>query len=346
MAIQSVDAFQQISSQVKESSAGRDDLLVPTKDISMRHGAIRVAFGREDEQLFEPTDWATGQLCTRLGIPGPYFKKCPSALQDIQFNYWLEESVKYEQETKDEASHSGNGTEPHQKDRPWLLRTRGEKLRAVLSDRYVAIDNDAIIDWCLLVTQERFTVASFDLSEESMHLRLLQKMEPYEVLPDDPYFFGLHIANSEVGKRSVSIDAVLYRLVCTNGLLRPIEGDRLLRQRHVLKARGYVKDMLLDGIGKSLNMAQSLLSELTLAARTPVEGIEATITRLAGQWDLSKTFVKLAVQAVASERSAYQETLYGLLNGLTAAAQSLGSDERYRVEALAGSLLDSRKMAA
>ena len=52
---------------------------------------------------------------------------------------------------------------------------------------------------------------------------------------------GLHIANSEVGKRSVTVDALVYRLVCTNGLIRLVKGKSLLHRRHVAFYSGTVR---------------------------------------------------------------------------------------------------------
>ena len=55
---------------------------------------------------------------------------------------------------------------------------------------------------------------------EALHLRVVHHTRYREVLPDDTLTVGIHISNGEVGRRSVRVDAVVYRLVCTNGLIR------------------------------------------------------------------------------------------------------------------------------
>ena len=57
----------------------------------MKGGALCASSPEGEEERLRPTRWAIGQLCARLGIPASYFAACPSILQDIQANYWLQD---------------------------------------------------------------------------------------------------------------------------------------------------------------------------------------------------------------------------------------------------------------
>ena len=81
------------------------------------------------------------------------------------------------------------------------------------------------------LVQSQYEVQWLAITEESWHLRLVDPKLSRDVLPGDRVIAGLHIGNSEVGKRSVTVDALVYRLVCEDGLVRLIKGRSLIHQR-------------------------------------------------------------------------------------------------------------------
>ena len=122
---------------------GKWDATARRADITLKDGLVTFPLDHYGEhwEYLTPTNWATGQLCARLGIPAAYFRKCPSVLQDIQANYWL-------RETKGSNGENGSARRSTMKngsaangdaissDEHWLLRAKGGSLRAVLSDKY------------------------------------------------------------------------------------------------------------------------------------------------------------------------------------------------------------------
>ena len=225
----------------------------------------------------------------------------------------------------------------------WFLRAKNDVLRGALSERYTRLDNADLLTALLPSLDARFEVAWFALTDESLHLRLLDPRLSRDVLPNDRLVAGLHIANSEVGKRSVTLDALVYRLVCQNGLVRLVKGKSLLHRRHIAVTPAHMELALKNAMRDALMQSTGFMERLSWA--TPVSTFRMCRQRstrlLAQEWGLSQTLRDKVQDAILTEARHQHETLYGLVNGLTSVAQTLQADERYTLETLAGKLLES-----
>lgn len=303
---------------VRSDDFGKWDIMVPRDDLQLCNGQLMFAHETGKGQL-SPSAWATGQLCTRLGIPAPYFRRCPPELQDLQGNHWLRHGE-------------------HKPDEKWLLRAKDANLRAVLSERYSPLDNATLLDELRPLIPAHYRVDWFGLSEESLHLRLVDPQRCREVLPDDALTVGIHLSNSEVGLRSVTVDALVYRLVCSNGLIRLVKGKSLMRQRHLHVSGIRFVGVLGEAIENALQESENFLEQLQEATKTPVLEIEEVMEKIAERWHLSDETQQLVKGALKREPANMQESLYGLVNAFTSAAQTLPDDQRYDLEVLAGNL--------
>ncbi len=355
-----------VRERVRKDALDKWDALTPRDQIRLHHG--RVWFPEAAQSDFaaslRPTPWATSQLCQRLGIPAAYFKRCPSQLQDLQFNHWIRQSDGHRDaegdgypptpdRTDEEAPPETTGSEencnetacpdePDAGSRPdaWLLRMKGDALRGVLSSRYARLDHDLLLDCLTPLIPQGFAVDWFSLNDGGLHLRLVDPRKPQSVLAGDDLLCGIHLANSEVGRRAVTVDALVYRLVCQNGLIRLVKGKSLLYRRHVHFSAPRFKEALEDAVLVALTEAGRFLEQIRTATRTPVPNVQAVLAQLGRQEALSKSFLEAAERSLRSEPSGQQETVWGLANGLTQAGQALSADDRYAVEALAGRLIE------
>jgi hypothetical protein len=305
------------------------DVLADPRDLLLVDGrlAFQRPYGDTQAGSLRPGTWATGQMCRRLGIPTPYFRRCPPFLQDRQFNHWLRDAPQPQ------------GSAPRASDK-WFLRCKGDALRGVLSERYSCLDNADLMRSLEPALDSRYRVGWFALTEESFHLRLLDYRLAREVLPNDRLVAGIHVANSEVGKRAVTVDALVYRLVCTNGLIRLVRGASLMNRRHVSLSRPQFEAGLQQAIRDALVSGVGFMERLAVATTEPVQDVDRTIRRFSTQWALSQTTEANIRQALLTEPRTQQETVYGLVNAVTNAAQALPADDRYSLEALASTLLD------
>ncbi len=262
-------------------------------------------------------------------MPVSYFRRCPTSLRDAQVNYWL-------RHPEGEAESSESRGESR-----WLLRVRGETLRAVLTERYSRVGNAELVEAISPVLKETgLSVRWFALSDEGLHLRLVDPSRPLEVLPGDPVMAGIHLANSEVGKRSLTIDTVVWRLVCKNGLVRLVKGKSLFNRRHIGLSLPELMVTLPDAIRRALQEGVMVAERLQRATTIHLSDPTGVIATLASDWPLSQSLEEKIIDARLQE-GGQQDTLYGLVNAVTSVAQGLPPDERYALEALAGTLLEA-----
>jgi hypothetical protein len=226
----------------------------------------------------------------------------------------------------------------------WLLRAKGESLRAVLTDRYTPLDNRTLLDALHKALPAHLQVQWLALDDESFHLRIVDPHMTKEVLSDDPLMAGLHIANSEVGRRSVSVDVLVWRQVCSNGLIKLVKGKNLLYQRHVSVSPPHFVTLLKQSLSSALSHAQDFMERMAWSTHEPIRDIETEMKGLMQHYHLSQSFTEQVRASLQNERSDQQETMFGLTNALTAAAQTLDAEQRYDVEVLAGKLLERRSM--
>ncbi len=325
------DAFADVQADDRlkwDASASRTDLL-------MKDGALVVpsASGDVEEARLRPTRWALGQMCARLGIPGAYFAACPSVLQDVQANYFLKGGPS---PVVRRADRSANHHDPDEE--RWLLRASGDRLRAVLSSTYSPLDNKLLMETLAPMIDSRLRVDWFALTDESLHLRLVDPAKTRDVLPGDGLSVGVHISNSEVGARALCVDALIYRLICSNGLIALVKGQSLLKRRHVHMAPLRFKAALEEAVESAFATAEEFLEQLGSATRQAVPDPESAIEKLGEKWGLSEPVREAAKVALWREETVVRHSAYGLVNAFTGVAQLLIDDRRYDLEVLAGQL--------
>jgi hypothetical protein len=324
----------EVQERLHADDEGKWDLLLEREEMRMQEGRLRFPrlYRADHPTGLALTRWAQTQLCQRLSIPTAYYRRCPLRLQDDQVNYWLH------QET--EATANERVEQAQEKPERWLLRAKEDTLRGILSERYAKMNNADVFQSLEPLVKERYEVAWLALTEESWHLRLVDPGMAREVLPGDRLVAGLHIANSEVGKRSVTVDALVYRLVCSNGLVRLVKGRSLLHQRHVGITPARLEMAIARAIKEAIVQGTGFMERMLWATREPIPDVEKAVETMGETWGLSETVQAQVTTALLRETRSQQETLYGLVNAFTNVAQTLLPDERYTLEALAGHLLE------
>ena len=326
--------FAFVRERVLKDALDKWDALTPLREVRLHQGRVWCPEAAQSDfgaGFLSPTPWATSQFCQRLGMPTAYFRRCPPALQDLQFNHWAGSQPEPETPSADNIDSEGGR---------WLLRAKGDVLRGVLSERYAPLDNDCLIECLAALLPRSFAVDWFELGDTSLHLRLVDSRHTRRVAAGDDIMVGCHIGNSEVGRRAVTVDALVYRLVCQNGLIRLVKGKSLLYQRHLSLSAPRFQEVLHGAILGALEAATAFLDQLQEASRTPVLDVPATLALLAHQESLSNSFLARMELSLKSEPASQQETVWGVINGLTQASKGLSADDRYAMETLAGRLIE------
>ena len=94
----------------------------------------------------------------------------------------------------------------------------------------------------LFAGNDGYSVESCEVTENRLYLKILNKRLEMEVRKGDIVQAGVMISNSEVGLGAVSVQPLVYRLVCTNGLLVNDFGER---KNHVGRQAKMAEDFTL-----------------------------------------------------------------------------------------------------
>ncbi|MBB6053949.1 DUF932 domain-containing protein [Armatimonas rosea] len=318
----------EVCDRVSADDAGKHDHLVAIHEVSMQHGRLYWPGADDDGFGFALSPWAMGQACTKLGMPAAYFGRCPKELQDTQWNFWKG----IPEELRKKAGGDGG--------QQWTIRAKNSEVRGVLSARYEKLDNRQLLNALLpAIAGSGHEVKLFDLTSESLHLRLIDPRMSRLALPGDPLIVAIHIANSEVGLRAVTVDACIFREVCTNGMVRKIAGRSMLKQRHIHVVGEQFVPLLQDAIAQARLVAAAFIEQMILSTKTIVPDPARAIEVLADAWKLSKQTAEYIKFGLYGET--HQDTLYGLVNAVTNAAQRLSVEGRYELETLASVLIDT-----
>ena len=125
-----------------------------------------------------------------------------------------------------------------------MIRTLDGRVRAFLSDRYHRIDNYDIAQAILPILGEisDIRIESCEMTDAKLYIKAVNPRLEAEVRPGDVVQAGIVVTNSETGQGSVSVFPLVYRLVCTNGM---VARDSGLNRRHVGKTISEDDDMTL-----------------------------------------------------------------------------------------------------
>jgi hypothetical protein len=151
---------------------------------------------------------AHNQIGEKLGIPSRYYDRMRAEQPELlaeNVNTWFRK-------------------EPARR----MVRTLDGTARAFLSERYRRIDHYEIAGaiFPMIANMKDATVESCEITEKRMYLKVVNPRITTEIVKGDIVQSGLLISNSETGLGSVSVMPLVYRLVCSNGMIAADSGKR------------------------------------------------------------------------------------------------------------------------
>lgn len=207
-----------LAAELERLAGAKEDFLVDTRELQFSH---------EEGQSFDlvvpgtsgslVTDHAHGQIGAFTDIPARYYRRLREEAPEL-----LVENVRHWFDEK-----------PARR----MVRTLDGNARAFLSDRYRRIDNEQIFyaaGEALVESGAQVEVISSEVTERKLYIQAKFPRLEQEVNLNDPVQGGLIITNSEIGVGALEVRPLIYRLVCTNGMIRPFDADDgRLRRQHV-----------------------------------------------------------------------------------------------------------------
>lgn len=272
------------------------------------------------ERQVDISEFAFSQLCTRLGVPASYVKKCFEngkihlALQN--FHAWAGDMNKN-----------------------ILVREHKGIVRAILSEGYKSFDSYKVIKTLNNVVDDKiYKPSQVFLSTDRLHMRYVN----YEPLPIDndgsPLYAGFTVDSSDVGRGSLNMKFFIYRSVCTNGMVVSKLGGTLFRQNHIGSA-------ITGGKMELFNRALINIDHISKNATKIIKDSKQTYLK---DYELEMYLEKARRELKLSEKSqeklvslinnTYDRTKWGFINSITELAQQFTLDTRINFETFAGEL--------
>lgn len=292
-------------------------------DLTVRAGQLRYdpdvgMLEVQGHREFGLRNLALNQIAAKLGVPGPYLKKCPWDLRAENVNHWLHEN----------------------RTRSFLLRCDGDEIRAVLSERYAPVDHAPLAGW-LADSFGPEARLRYEVGEEVMHVQFVSG-EGNNAGNNDWLHSGVGITNSEVGLARVQISGLLFRTICLNGLILR-GGSEEWRRRHI----GNVS--LAEEVRKAIGRVQEAgvhgTSRFTGLQGIRVPNMTALFERITKHYELTAAEHDTVLAAHAIEPG---DTLYAGVNAVTRAgnAYDLPLDSRLKLQEVGGRILTASESGA
>lgn len=321
----------ELAMELERQREVKKDYLVDTRNIHVDAAPHMAQLSIKNDTTGETlilgiNEVAHNQIGTALGIPAKYYDKMreenPELLAE-NINSWF-----------------------YKKPKTHMLRTLDGTARAFLSDRYRRIDNYEIAQTVLPIIGQMpdAKVESCEVTDERMYLKVVNPRLTTEVVPGDVVQSGILITNSEVGLGSVTIQPLIYRLVCTNGM---VVNDAKTRKYHVGRGNAAAEDytiysdetLIADDRALQLKIQDTVKSVVDKAR---FERVVDMMRQAKGAMITSQNIPKMVELAAEDFKYTKQEgegildylirggdlSLYGFANATTRYAQDVGSYDR------------------
>lgn len=284
----------------------------------------------------ELSDYALGQLLQRVDYSQKLITRLPAKAIWFDVN-WLMQNVG---------------------EREALIRTiNGNMARAILGSRYTPLDDVEL--YAIVAPYVRGALVRWEsITDVSSHISI-----SWPDTDENGLQRGIHIANSEVGLRAVSIRAILYKDMCNN--IVPAGGyDEVYTRKnpfsngkaHDLKGaqkavsesgwrfihtgdKERLQNFVRDAIEDSKAQYEGLLARYNAGLQRTVDGI-GVIVEFGKKQDLSQAQLRSVLEAYAQDYDPKKNTVTGVAMAFTAAAQhEQDAEERYHMQAVGSEVL-------
>lgn len=202
----------ELAAELESRKAAKVDFIAPAKDLHMVVAPVaddvngprtEASLEVPNQGIYPISSIAHDQIGQYTGVPAKYYDRMLAEdpqLLAANVNRWLRDS-------KDKR----------------MVRTLRNVNRAFLSNRYQRIENEEIAEVALpiLIGDKNLQVVSAEVTEKRLYIQATTSRVTGEVKRGDVVQAGVIISNSEVGYGAVSVQRVIYRLVCLNGLILP-----------------------------------------------------------------------------------------------------------------------------
>jgi hypothetical protein len=347
-----------------KTNKATDDRYAGKPGLTYRDMEGQKIFGRVD-------DHCLSQIASYVDVPFRYIKRMRDEeapeLMCSNLNHWLKRSP---EKSKGRLLRSFKCSEDDASDNE-------VKFRSFHSDRYSIFDDEDLFAACFgqghdnPVTAEHYRkmsplgrlqskygldIVSMNITDSKFYLKVTFPNLSKDISRDgkvgDIVQYGLNIGNSEIGKGAIHVDSLLYRLICSNGMVV----GKTLNRRHLGQRNEFgevamrddtriaykdamfkmIRDVIEDTsnevafeqVTESIRKAQDSKSILR-----PIKSVEYAAKELS----LSSSEAEKVTESLIRDRDYSQ---WGMVNAITATANIVDDyDRASELEVLGGQIL-------
>jgi hypothetical protein len=180
-------------------------------------------------------------------------------------------------------------------------------------------------------------IKGYMINPERLHIRMVDK--PLDIQKED-LFSGIQIDSSDVGRSQLMIQFFVYKLVCTNGMATTKDDDMLYAQRHYSIRKETFKKGFIEALKRIPEIVVGMTEQINLATKTDITEIDSDhneqLAKLSIATGLQKEIIESGLKLMEDH---YNPTLWGVINGLTEAAQRYTLSTRLDIEKRASGIL-------
>lgn len=332
----------QLATELERINETKKDLIVPTTHMTMdSEASLEIA----SVGSIPLNNWSHGQLASYTDIPKAYYDRIKGENSSL---------------LADNVNHAFS----RQSNDKRLVRLLDGNVRAFLSNRYRVLDSYDMAETVLpILIDNKMTVKSSEITEKNIYIRAVMPSLEREVTKGDVVQYGVQISSSDVGAGSLRIEPLVYRLVCTNGLIT----SQSIRKYHIGKVASDFNDVfeLLSDKSKQLTDAAFWCSvrDILLNSLKPeifeqqIESLKLTTERKITNYNLqevidvtckhvgyvaSKEVKNSLLARLANGNEGAGLTQWGLANSFTGIAShddSLSFDDSVELERVGGKII-------
>lgn len=274
------------------------------------------------------TEYGFGQLCSKVGIPAAYTKKCfDSGKEDLALQNYRAWAADKKPEDKD-----------------YLIRMYDGNVEAVLTDKYNVFGSDIVLNAVRDAVTDpkyagRYEANQIYLSQDRLHVRFVDFNTKLNIGDSSPVHPGFVVQSSDVGASALSIKFFLYRFACRNGIVYVKHGGVLFRQTHLGTFTNDGKGLFMEALGKIDNLNEIVTANINEASkkRLTEEEFEMYLNKAQKELHFGKSGAEKLKEII---ETSYDRSLWGVINGVTENAQNnTRLDRRIEAEMWAGNML-------
>lgn len=260
---------------------------------------------------------ALDQLIARIGYDKKVAERLPDAL-NLQVVNWLIQNPR-----------EGQGNDV-------MMRIQDQdQMRAMMSGRFEPFDNLELLN--LLAPFCKDSTLRWEFNDDlTFHLSLTFPKTRTEIKKGDIAESGLHISNSEVGCRSITIAAYVYRYVCSNGAIGGNSGGDVFRFRHIGdgdRIRGAVEAAIHSIHNEALKIKDQFKEALTKRIKDPAAEIE----KICNNEQMTQEKFRAVLNSYVAGKEG--KTLFGVSQAFSAAAHDYQGEDSYELQKLSAKVL-------